>query len=184
MNFKDLKLSKSLLNTYNTPYIYIDNQGTEHEITVKKTLLVSQKNDIIAISLQKAEIDGIYNELLLDVFFHLNIIYSYTNLEFDDNDRLDEMELYDLLESNQIIDNVIAHMEETNEYSNLREMLMSQLDRNTKAKGTAAAVLRTLVSDLPASAQAAKNIVDGFNPDDYKQVVNFAMAANAGRPIQ
>ena len=184
MNFKDLKLNKSLLDTYNSPYIYTDNQGVEHEITIKKTLPVFQKYDIISISLQKAENNGIYNELLLDVFFHLNIIYSYTNIEFDIEDRIDEMELYDILQSNQIIDNVIAHMEETNEYSNLRQMLMNQLDRNSKAKGTAAAALRTLVQDLPASAQAAKNVVENFNPNDYKQVLDFAMAANGGRPIQ
>ena len=27
------------------------------------------------------------------------------------------------------------------------------------------------------------NIVDGFNADDYKNVVEFAQMANAGRPI-
>lgn len=184
MEFKDLNLNKSFLNEYNTPYIYKDSQGVEHQITVRKTIPVSEKNDIIEITLQKSEMDGIYKELLLDIFFHLNIIYSYTNIDIPVEERVDEMGLYDLLEGNGIINGVVSSMEQTNEYSQLRRMFIDQLNRNTKAKGTAAAVLRTLVSDLPASAQAAKNIVDGFNPDDYKQVVNFAMAANAGRPIQ
>lgn len=60
---------------------------------------------------------------------------------------------------------------------------MQQLERNIKYKNSAAATLRSFVQDLPKSAEAAKEIVDGFNPDDYKNVVDFAMAANAGRPV-
>ena len=93
------------------------------------------------------------------------------------------MELYDILEDNGIIDNVIAIMEQTGEYTNLKNLFMQQLNRNVKYKGSAAAVLSSLALDLPKSAEAAKDIVENWDLDKYKNVVEFAQAANAGRPV-
>ena len=73
------------------------------QVNVKKYLPVSDKIDLIQVALQKAQEDGIYNEMKLDVYFHLNIIYLYTDVEISQEDREDEMELYDILESNNII---------------------------------------------------------------------------------
>lgn len=182
MNFKDLNLKKDYL-TNQKSFIYTDKDDIKHQVHVKQTLPIRDKFDLFEIAFQKAEINGQYNELLLDVFFHLNIVYLYTDIEFSDEDRLDEMELYDMLEHNNIFEQVIAIMQETNEYSELRRLFIEQLNRNIKYKGSAAAMLQTLVQDLPKSAQAAKNIVDNFNADDYKNVVEFAQMANAGRPI-
>ena len=182
MNFQELKLSKEFLNAQKS-FIYTDKDSVQHQIHVKQTLPIRDKFDLFEITFQKAEINGQYNELLLDVFFHLNIIYLYTDIEVSIEDRIDEMELYDMFEHNGIFENVIAIMQETNEYSELRRLFIEQLNRNIKYKGSAAAMLQTLVQDLPKSAQAAKNIVDGFNADDYKNVVEFAQAANAGRSI-
>ena len=39
----------------------------------------------------------------LDAYFHLNIIYLYTDIEFDEEDKEDELELYDKLEANKVI---------------------------------------------------------------------------------
>lgn len=182
MNFKDLNLKKDYL-TNQKSFIYTDKDDVKHQVHVKQTLPIRDKFDLFEIAFQKAEINGQYNELLLDVFFHLNIVYLYTDIEFSEEDRLDEMELYDMLEHNNIFEQVIAIMQETNEYSELRRLFIEQLNRNIKYKGSAAAMLQTLVQDLPKSAQAAKNIVDNFNANDYKEVVEFAQMANGGRPI-
>lgn len=182
MNFKDLNLKKDYL-TNQKSFIYTDKDNIKHQVHVKQTLPIRDKFDLFEIAFQKAEINGQYNELLLDVFFHLNIVYLYTDIEFSEEDRLDEMELYDMLEHNNIFEQIIAIMQETNEYSELRRLFIEQLNRNIKYKGSAAAMLQTLVQDLPKSAQAAKNIVDNFNANDYKEVVEFAQMANGGRPI-
>ena len=44
-------------------------------------LPMRDKIDLIQIALQKSENDGVYNELLLDVYFHLNLIYLYNHLQ-------------------------------------------------------------------------------------------------------
>ena len=50
-------------------------------------------------------------------------------------------------------------------------------------KNTAAAVLTRIIQDLPKNAAAAKEIMDSFDPEKYKQVSDFAAAANGGRNI-
>ena len=50
------------------------------QVNVKKYLPVSDKIDLIQVALQKAEEDDIYNEMKLDVYFHLNIVYLYTDI--------------------------------------------------------------------------------------------------------
>jgi len=52
-----------------------------------------------------------------------------------------------------------------------------------KYENSAAAVFRKFVTDLPAAAAAAAEIVDNFNPEQYNAVRDFAIAANGGRDI-
>ena len=51
-------------------------------IEVLKYLPIEDKYDLVMIALQKAEQDGIYNPILLDMYFHLYLIYMYTNISF------------------------------------------------------------------------------------------------------
>ena len=40
-----------------------------------------------------------------------------------------------------------------------------------------------LIDDLPANAEAAAKIVESFDPNQFKAVVDFARYANGGRDI-
>ena len=153
------------------------------QVNVKKYLPVSDKIDLIQVALQKAQEDGIYNEMKLDVYFHLNIIYLYTDVEISQEDREDEMELYDILESNNIIDQVVAHMEK-GEYVELRDYLERMEADYLGYKNTAAAVLNKIIQDLPKNAAAAAEIIDSFDKEKYQAVEDFATAANGGRNIR
>lgn len=180
MNFKDLNLKKFSIEKKS--FILIDKNNNQHEINVNQFISSKDKKDLIDITLQKADKNGNYDELLLDIYFHLNLIYLYTDIDFDIEDRIDELDLYDILDQNDIINQTIANMKD-GEYEELRHELLAQKEFNMKYRNSAAAVLRSFIQDLPESVAAAKEVVDGFNPDDYKNVVNFAIAANAGRPI-
>ena len=176
MKYQELELNSNYLTDSYT--ITVNN----HEIQVLKYLPISDKNDLIGISLQKAQQDGLYNLTLLDAYFHLNIIYLYTNIEFDEEDKVDELALYDVLESNGVIDEVVKAIGEE-EYNDLYEGLMEQMDDKLTQENTAAAVLRRIISDLPKNAAAAKEIVENFDPEKYQAVADFAIAANGGRNI-
>lgn len=150
-----------------------DYNGTA--IEVKQYLPISDKNDLIQITLQKAEEDGIYNDIKLEMYFHLNIIYLYTNISFTEKQREDEAKLYDQLQSNGIIDSVIKNMDEV-EYNSLIDSLDQTKNDILTYRNTAGAVLQALIQDLPRNAEAAKQIVDSFDPTKYKQIVDLANA--------
>lgn len=175
MKFSDLKL-----NTAIEEKELVLSSG--EKILVKSTIPVSDKIDLIQIALQKAEEDGIYNQIKLDIYFHLNLLYLYTDIEFSTEDREDEMRLYDILENNGVIVDVISAIGEE-EYEGLVNYLEDIKKANLKYKNTAAAVLTRIIQDLPKNAAAAKEIVDSFDTKKYPEMINFITAANGGRNI-
>lgn len=152
------------------------------EITVWKHLPTLEKIDIIQIALQKADEGGYYNDLKLDAYFHLNIVYSYTNIEFSAEDRADELKLFDDLKQSGILDEILSAMDE-DEYNELELNLNAYIEYKMQYGNSAAAVLRSFIEDLPVNAAAAAQIVDNFDPKKFGEVVKFAEAANGGRPI-
>ena len=154
----------------------------EKTIEVKKYLPIEDKIDLVQIALQRSEEDGIYNEALLDMYFNLYIVFLYTNLQFTDKQKEDLSKLYDLMQCNGFISLVIANMEES-EYSMLLDYMERIREDRLKYKQTAAAVIQSIIQDLPANAEAAAQIVDNFDPEKYQAVKDFAVAANGGRPI-
>ena len=61
----------------------------------------------------------------------------------------------------------------------LEELSLKIEEYNT----TAASVIRGLIDDLPANAEAAQKIVENFDPTKYQAVIDFAKAANGGREL-
>ncbi len=147
-------------------------------IEVKQYLPIEDKNDLVQVALQKAEENGIYNDFLLDLYFHLNIVYMYSNITFTDKQKENEAKLYDMLQSNGIIDTIIKAIPDE-EYSNLYDTLIQMKDDNLHYNTTAASVLKSLIQDLPTNAAAAKDIINSFNPENFKQVQDLANMAIA-----
>ena len=150
------------------------------EIEVLAFLPIEDKNDLIEITLQKSLEDGIYNELKMEMYFHLYIIYMYTNLEFTEEERADELKLYNELESNGIIISVLGAI---NEYEDLFHYLNIIKENNMKYRYSVAGILSTFVQDMPKNAEAMSQIIDNFDKEKYKEVVDFAKYANGGRSI-
>jgi hypothetical protein len=151
-------------------------------IEVLNYLPIEDKYDLIMITLQKAYENGVYNSLKLDMFFNLHLVYMYTNLSFTDKQKENESKLYDTLKSNGFIDKMLDVLNE-DEYNDLIEFMEDIIADTLNYKNTAAAVIQSLINDLPGNAKAAREIVDSFDPEKYQAVIDFATAANGGRPI-
>lgn len=174
MKYKDLNLKAVKDSSFVTV--------NDKEIEVLHYLPIADKIDLIQIALQKAMENGIYNEMKLEVYFNLNLIYMYTNLEFEADDLEDEFKLYDELESNNVFLSVISAIPQE-EYDALLNFLTLTKKNYEKNKRSAAALLQSVIQDLPKNAAAAREIVDSFDPEKYSEVVNFAKNANGGRSI-
>lgn len=171
VSFTNLKLKiNSEVNTFQ----FGENKT---KIEVLKYLPIEDKNDLIHIALQNAEEDGIYNDILLEMYFNLYIIYFYTNINFTDKQKEDPAKLYDQMQSNGLITSVIEAMD-NDEYANLLTSLEVIRDANLTYKNTAAAVLQRIIQDLPRNAEAAAEIVNNWNPENFKEVQRLAQLAN------
>lgn len=101
----------------------------EQVIEVKQYLPVNEKLEVIAEVLNNSADDNNFaNPVKVEVFANLEIMYAYTNISFTDKQKEDPTKLYDLLEENGIIAEVIAAIPE-NEYA----LLLGWIDETIEA---------------------------------------------------
>ena len=153
------------------------------KIEVLNYLPATDKYDLLMITLQKSLEGNIYNEFKLNLFFELNLVYMYTNISFTEKQREDEFKLYDTLKSNGFFELFYETMNE-DEYNDLFEQITALKTTMEKSRGSIAGVIANLIEDLPANAEAAAKIVESFDPQQFKEVIDFARYANGGRDIR
>lgn len=177
INYTNLKLK--LNNNVET----IEFNGVK--IDVIQYLSIDEKNNLISIALQNAEEENglYYNPLKLDMLFHLYIVFMYTNLSFTDKQKSDPIKLYDSLKSNGLLDLILEKIPEV-EYNTLYQYLEELSYTKTELKKSTAALIQSLIADLPRQAQSAMDIVNNFDPEKYQNVIDFARAANGNREIK
>lgn len=154
----------------------------DKEIEVLQYLPISDKYDLIMIALQKAKEGDIYNPIKLDMYFHLNLVYLYTNLSFTEKQKENEEKIFDTLVSTNLLSMIMENIPEE-EFEDLWDKMNEYMKSELQYSTTTAAVIKSIISDLPTQAQAAMDIVNQFDPDKFKAVKEFAEAANGGRPI-
>ena len=153
------------------------------KIQVLKYLPAQDKYDLLMITLQESLEDGVYNEFKLNLHFELNLVYMYTNISFTEKQRQNEFKLYDTLKSNGFFELFFNSLYE-NEYNELFAQLNAIKVINTKNRLNIVTFLGKVMEDLPANAEAAAKIVQSFDPNQFKAVVDFARYANGGRDIK
>lgn len=158
------------------------NLAPDVEVKVLQYLPIEQKNDIIQLAIQNSEENGVYNNLLLDMYFHLYICYLYTDIDFTDEEKENPAQTFDILMSMGVIDQVIAAMDPT-EYKALLQIFTTTVENKMKYKNTIASVINSFIEQLPINAEQAGEIIKNFNPEQFQQVLQFAQAANGNRPI-
>lgn len=154
----------------------------DNDIEVLQYLPFENKYDLVMITLQNAEEDNIYNPMKIDMYFHLFLIMMYTNINFTDKQKEDLPKLYDALESNNIINQVVDLIPET-EYNQLLSDMTDIMNRKLEARRSVGAIISKFITDLPEQAEAMQSILNNFDSNKYQEVVNFAKAANGGRDI-
>lgn len=174
VSFANMKLKP------NTVTQVVDFEG--NQVEVLQYLPARDKDDLIRAVLDKSSDGLIFDDFLLDCYFHLYIVYLYTNINFTDKQKEDELKLYDLLKGNGLIDAVLGAMDEE-EYQMLFDSVIALEEKMIESNTSVATLLTRLVSDLPEKAEEARKIVDEFEPEKYQAVVDFAKAANGDRPI-
>ena len=116
------------------------------------------------------------------MYFHLNLVYLYTNLNFTDKQREDEEKIYDTLKSSGLLEEILKNIE-PQEYNDLYSYLQENLAILQDYNKSFMSILSTFINDLPEQVDAAMKIVDEFDPEKFSAVTDFAKALNGGRAI-
>lgn len=149
----------------------------DQEIEVLKYLPIEDKYDLLMITLQKAEEDGLYNELLLDTYFHLHLVYMYTNLSFTEKQREDELKLYNCLVSNGFYDSFLQALPNT-EYEMLFEFLRVMKQEKTIQAQTTSVIIKKLIESLPFTMEQTVEVLNNLNENNFSQIQNLLQVAN------
>ena len=151
-------------------------------IEVKQWIPIMDKYNIVMITLQEAE-EGVYfNEVKIDMYFALNMVYKYTNIAFSAEDRVNADETFDKLNTSGLLSEILAAIPKQESdmiYAYVQEMR----DRRMQYGSSISSIFKTFVEDMPKNAEYAKQLADSFDKEKFKEVVEFAQAANGGRPI-
>lgn len=152
------------------------------EVQINKRLYTDALYDAVMVAIQKSIEDGYINEIKAQAYFNLNLIYLMTNISFTEKQKENELKLIDEIYFSGFWDIFVQSIGGVT-YNKYRVALLNTIEKVERSMQSAATILKTLSDDLPASAQAAADIVNSFDKEKFGEVVQFAEAANGGRPI-
>ena len=116
-------------------------------ITVKQYLPIADKLALIGNVINYASDEyNFANPIKLDMFLSLEIVFTYTNLSFTEKQKEDIAKLYDLLEENGIIDEVIKLIPEE-EYRTLWDGVVELADNIYAYQTSVLGILDTVNRD-------------------------------------
>ena len=110
--FSKLGLTKDKLDEFQTV------EFNDQTVEVKQYLPIAEKAELISRVLNNSVDDnaGYYNNLKLDMWLALEIVYAYSNINFTEKQKQDPMKLYDLLSSNKLLNLIIGLVPESEFY--------------------------------------------------------------------
>lgn len=154
----------------------------ENEIHVAQNISTSDKVDFVEAVLSKSMTDKYYNPVLLDAYFHLNLIYLFTDIVFDEEDRADELKLFDEMRSKGLLLAVIQNIPE-NLYKELLNFVQTSVEKEELFYRSATYNLTQVLTMLPTTVNQLIEAAKDFDIDKYLNVKRFAEVANGNRDI-
>lgn len=154
----------------------------DKEIKVLQYLPTERKNTLIQLVLQQSLENGVYNELAITAHFYTYVIFFYTNLEFTDEQKQDVFGTFDILDSNNVISEVLQLIPEE-EWNELQSLIQTQKGLNMMYKQSTAYLIGQFINALPEQMEKAVESINNFDPEKFQAVADFATAANGGRSI-
>ena len=163
------KVTFNKLNlTKNTEIKNID--INENIIEVKQYLPVEEKLELISyiVNMAHDEDYNFSNPVKVEVFAGIGIIKYYTNITFTEKQLENPAKIYDLLNSNNVINNVIAAIP-SNEYDEIRTGIEDTIKSIYQYQNSTLGILDTIGQDYSDLNLEADTISEKLsNPDNMK----------------
>ena len=148
----------------------------EQEIEIKQYLPVNEKLEMISRIINNSSDDDMkfYNVGKLEIFMALELIFTYTNLNFTDKQKEDVCKLYDIIISSGLYDEIIGCIPD-DEYEWIENTLTETVESIYQYHNSALGILDAMQTDyngldMDASAIQAK-LADPDNLELLKSIM-------------
>lgn len=155
----------------------------EKEIEIKQYLPAADKNSILESTIAEADGGTILNTFAVDIYFHLFVIFKYTNLSFTDAQKADLLKLYDVLESNGVIEQIIKEIPEV-EYNTLYDNLEGMLKLYNEYRNSAKALVEQFTMFAPNQAANIGEQIQNLDIEKMKNVLQLADFTGMNNPVK
>ena len=142
----------------------------ENMIEGKQYLAVEEKHELISyiVNMAHDEDHNFSNPVKVEVFAGIGIIKYYTNITFTEKQLENPAKIYDLLNSNNVINNVIAAIP-SNEYDEIRTGIEDTIKSIYQYQNSVLGILDTIGQDYSNLNLEADTINQKLsNPDNMK----------------
>ena len=147
--------------------------GDNIEFNVKQYLPAEDKNSILEIAMQQADQGTILNTFALDAIVHTYIVIKYTDIEFAEDDMIDILGLYDLLEDSRIIEATVAALP-ADEYATIVDNLSEMVDNYLSYRNSARALVEQFSMFAPEAAEQLANISQNVDVETLQNIIKLA----------
>jgi len=164
------------LPKYETEYVSV--KINDENIAVKQYLPINQKYELIMTTVEESFEDGSFNSIKQEMFFNLNLVYMYTDIEFTDEDKDHPAAIYDTLEVNGVFDEVIKAIP-NREMNTLYDFLKAVTKEKQEMNKSLLGAVKSFFIDIPKLIDEAGEQLNEFDAEKYENVVNMAKAIGA-----
>ena len=137
------------------------------DVNVKQYLPSEEKNNLLQIAIQSAETSTILNAFALEIIFYTYLVIKYTDIQFNEDDLSDIFALYDKLETNGVIDEVLAAIP-SKEDQILKDYLEDMVPTYDNYNCSISAVADRFINFFSSIGDELKNL----NPEALKELAN------------
>lgn len=144
----------------------------DFDVEVKQYLPVNDKLDLIARVLNGAHDQNNFpNPIKIEVIGTIEIIMAYTNITFTDKQKEDIAKLYDLLDSNDIVNQIIAAIPEE-EYGFIINGIDETIDAVYTYQSSVLGILESISQDYSNLNLDATEIQEKLSKKEGLELVN------------
>lgn len=147
----------------------------EQEVEVLSYLPIREKCDIINIATRESFVQKHVNPLLLQAYFYVYVVISYTNISLTPTQLDDLLKTYDLLEKNDIITQVISAIPE-DEYNDLIDGLYEYVEKVEKEALSISSLVEAGIEKIEKSLSKTASDLENIdlNSENLKNVLAIA----------
>lgn len=142
-------------------------------IKIKQYLSAESKLDIINAALDNSEINGVYNDFMVNIFANVYIVFYYTDLEFTLGEKEDVSKIYDELASSGLLKMILNSIPKS-EIDCIAENIVNFEQQRLKNNLSIVSVLKGFMNFDVEDIEKVTNLLETFDQDKYKQVVDLA----------